>query len=75
MEENVINEVLTGIVSGCTKLNVREEPNVFSEVIAVIPAGTEVIIDADDMTDGWYRVCTSAGIEGYCMLEYIQVDP
>lgn len=73
--ETVVEEVLTGVVSGCTKLNIRKEPNKTSEVVATVPAGTEVVIDPGKMVDGWYYVCTSAGIEGYCMLEYILVNP
>ena len=68
-------EILTGVVSGCTKLNIRKEPNKTSEVVATVPAGTEVVIDPDKMVDNWYYVCTSAGVEGYCMLEYILVNP
>ena len=71
----VVEEILTGVVSGCAKLNIRKEPSKTAEIIATIPEGTKVEIDPEKLVEGWYYVCTPAGIEGYCMLEYIMVDP
>lgn len=65
---------IIGVVCNCKKLNIRKEPDTDSEVIATIPIGTEVEIDPDKLfeIDDWFYVCTSAGIEGYCMAEYIE---
>lgn len=78
LELNVPNEnpvleekTLIGIVSNCTKLNVREKPTKASEVKCVLNEGTEVIIDIEKSTNTWYYVTTSSGIEGYCMKEFI----
>ena len=42
-------------------------------MIDVIPALTEIVIDAGASTDEFYRVHTAEGIEGFCMKKYIAV--
>lgn len=64
---------LTGIVSGCTKLNVREKPNAEAEVVCVITEGSEVVINRIKSTMDFYSVCTAAGLEGFCMKKFITV--
>lgn len=64
---------ITGVVTDCTKLNVRAEPDPNADVVAVIPALTEVVISIDASTSSFYKVCTAAGIEGFCMRKYIAV--
>ena len=60
-----------GIVTDCVKLNVRKEPNTDAEIVCVIAGATEVAIDEANSTDVFYKVCTAAGIEGYCMKKFI----
>ena len=62
-----------GIVTDCLKLNVRENPDPEAKVVCTIDALTEVMIDEDASTKDFYKVCTSAGAEGYCMKKYIAV--
>lgn len=62
-----------GVVTDCEKLNVRAAADPNADVVAVIPSLTEVVIDADASTSGFYRVCTAAGVEGFCMRKYIAV--
>lgn len=62
---------LTGIVVGCKRLNVREAPEPGSAILVVIPAQSEVMVEADASTDEFYKICTAAGIQGFCMKEYI----
>ncbi len=64
---------LTGVVTDCTRLNVRAEADPNARVIDVIQALTEVVIDTGASTDGFYRICTAEGIEGFCMKKYIAV--
>lgn len=64
---------MIGIVTDCMKLNVRKAPNTNAEVIAVISALTEVVIDTDESDDAFYKVHTSAGICGFCMKKFIAV--
>lgn len=71
IENEVEPATIIGTVSGCFNLNVREKPDLRAPVACVIPENAEVIIDEKESTDRFYKVFTSAGIEGYCMKTYI----
>ena len=74
-ENSVLEEkTIIGIVSNCSKLNVREKPTKASEVKCVLNEGTEVIIDIERSTDTWYYVTIPSGIEGYCMKQFIAAE-
>lgn len=60
-----------GVVANCNKLNIREKPDIKSEVVCEVRIGSELKIDMDESTDGWFKVCTAAGSEGFCMREYV----
>lgn len=62
---------ISGVVTDCVKLNVRKEPSPDAEVVAVIELLSEVAVDMDASSEGFYKICTAAGIEGYCMKKYI----
>ena len=64
---------VTGVVVECAKLNVRAQPNARASVICVIPQGSEVTIDEGESTEEFYKVCTAAGAEGFCMKEFIEL--
>lgn len=64
----------TGIVTGCTKLNVRQEPNTDCSVVCIIDESSTVIIDDQDSITDWYKVCAENGAEGYCMKKFISVE-
>ena len=63
--------MISGVVTDCVKLNVRKEPSPNAEVVAVIELLSEVAVDMDASSEGFYKICTAAGIEGYCMKKYI----
>lgn len=65
--------IVTGKVSGCEKLNVRENPSIDAKVLCVLNRTDEVRVDLTNTMEDWYKVCTSAGIEGYCMAKYINL--
>lgn len=72
--EEVIEPTKTiGYVSGCSKLNVRSEPNINASVKCVIKALDEVEIEDMKSTNKFYKVCTESGVCGYCMKKYITV--
>lgn len=71
--ENVEPEFITGVVVGCTRLNVRENPDCTAKVLCEIPVSSEVKIDASNEDDEWFKVCTITGIEGFCMKKFITV--
>ena len=64
-------EPITGVVDNCIRLNVREKPSVDAEILTALEAGSEVRLLKDEMENGFYKVCTASGLEGYCMCEYI----
>lgn len=68
------SEPIVGIVSECSRLRVRNYPELDANVICEIDAGTQVIIDPVESTEEFYKVCTEAGIDGYCMKRFIKVD-
>jgi len=67
-------EVIYGIVVKCKALNVREEADITSDKICVVPAGTKVVIDNLDSAREWYSITTEAGLSGYCLSEFISID-
>lgn len=74
VKEEVINPTeVIGFVSGCSKLNVRNEPNINAIVECVISALDEVEIDEAKSTNKFYKVCTESGVCGYCMKKYITI--
>ena len=73
IEETIEPSTIEGFVSGCSRLNVRKEPKAGSLVVCTIEKDADVIIDLDESTDTFYKVCTEAGAEGYCMKDYITI--
>lgn len=67
----VVAEV-KGVVTKCGKLNVRKKPNTEAKAVAVIPVGTEVLIDMDASTEGFYKVNVN-NLDGFCVKEYIAI--
>lgn len=68
-------ESIVGIVTDCLKLNVREHPNSTAAILGVITASTDLIIIEEESTKDFYKICTSAGLEGYCMKKFITILP
>ena len=65
-------EPITGKVVDCQKLNIRKAASKLADVLVVVPVGTKLTIDLDKSKGDWYSVCTAAGIEGYCMKEFVK---
>jgi len=63
-----------GLVFDCARLNVRKKPKLSAEVIAEIPLNSKVEIDESKSTDDWFKVCTEAGIEGFCMKKFVTIS-
>lgn len=77
-ETKVVNDAvkpehITGIVDNCFRLNIREKPSVDAEILTALEAGSEVRLMNDEIENGFYKVCTASGLEGYCMREYIAI--
>ena len=65
---------VTGVVKECAKLNVRTHPSMLASVVTEIKAGTKVVINETESTEDFYKVCTEAGVEGFCMKKFIAVE-
>lgn len=74
VENEVVAKPVIGTVSNCNHLNIRKEPCIPSDIIAVIPSGTTVVIDMDRSTEGWYSVVVDDCIEGFCMNCYVTCE-
>lgn len=67
----VMKAFVPGMVTDCLKLNVRKNPSTDAEVLTIVDALSNVMVDMDTSTDAFYKVCTETGVEGYCMKKYI----
>jgi uncharacterized protein YgiM (DUF1202 family) len=64
---------VTGIVSGCSKLNVRTEPETIADIACIIDANSEVKIDMAKSNKDWFKVTTASGVDGYCMRKFVKI--
>lgn len=71
VETVALPETVTGVVSGCAKLNVRAEPTITSDIVCVLDAMSEIEIDISKSNHEWFKICTAIGAEGYCMRKFI----
>lgn len=71
-EEPKVNEMLDGIVHNCVKLNVRKEPSLNSEVIAVLSDADKIKVEDIGNFD-WYCIHLPNGTKGFSMKKYIAV--
>lgn len=71
--EEPVKEDVIGVVTGCAKLRVREAASANAKVLCEISENSEVIINEAESTKDFYKVCTEAGVEGFCMKKYITV--
>lgn len=70
----VIKDFVPGMVTNCLKLNVRKAPSADAEILTIIDAFSNVMVDISTSSDAFYKVCTGTGVEGYCMKEYISLS-
>ena len=66
-------QVITGIVANCSKLNVRVKPAKDAEVLTILDAKTEVVIDPARSTNEWFKIATASGVDGFCMRKFVSV--
>lgn len=64
-----------GVVTDCVRLNVREAPNIESNVVCEIDCSSDMIVYEEESTEDFYKVCTATGVEGFCMKKYIMILP
>ena len=62
-----------GVVANCVRLNVRNFPAADAPIVCEIPCNAEVEVDLNDDDNGFVKVVTASGVEGYCMKKYIAI--
>lgn len=73
-------KTVSGVVIGCTKLNVRSAPG--ANVIAVLNGDSKVDIDPEKSTKEWVKVVASydaackrkVTLDGYCMRKFVDAN-
>ena len=68
------DSTVVGYVSGCFKLNIREEGYLGANVVCVVPEKTALLIEVAESNDEWYKVYTETGMEGFCMKQYVTLS-
>ena len=68
-----VEVVISGKVVDCDLLNVREQASVDANIVCKINKDDEVMVNKDESTNDFYKVCTATGIEGYCMKRFIAI--
>lgn len=76
VEETKVEEpkTITGVVVDCPRLRVRAAANKNAEVLCEINVDSKVLISEKESTNEFYKVCTEAGVEGYCMKQFIDIE-
>lgn len=70
--KSVVQKPVVGTVFNCSKLNVRSKPASDADIVAVLDVNSEVEIDMSRSAKDWYKVCTAAGVDGFCMRKFIK---
>lgn len=70
----VEKKTVMGVVVDCIKLRVRKAPTTSAIVLCEIDCGAEVAIDEKKSNKEFFKVCTEAGVDGYCMKKFIKVN-
>lgn len=70
VKEVVEEKIETAVVTDCDKLNLREEPNINSDIVTVMDNGSEVVIEKED--NEWFKVKFNNRLSGYAMSKYLK---
>lgn len=74
VEETVVAPAtVKGIVSDCSRLNIRKKPNAKAEVVTIVAKNSAVTIDTECSTKEWYKVTIAPNTTGYCMKKYVTI--
>lgn len=77
IEEVEAVKVVYGEVVNCSQLNVRSQPKSDADILLVIRKGDKIVIEENESTDEFYKVCSlpgNEGFNGYCMKKYIAIN-
>lgn len=71
VETVTLPETVKGTVTNCAKLNVRVKPDIDADIVCVLDSKSEVEVDAARSSTDWLKICTTSGVEGFCMRKYV----
>lgn len=75
-EETHKGNLIMGVVSNCSSLNIRKEPNIKSYILGAINKGTSLTINYDLSTNEFYAVSVMLSnelVNGYCVKSFIDI--
>ena len=70
-EEEIQNEQLVRVIPNL--LNVRFEAEKDAMIVTVVSQDDELILLDKESINGFYHIITKTGIEGYCMVEFVEL--
>lgn len=73
-EETTDEKVLMGSIDNCNRVYVRSDARKDAYPLTDIEKGSEVLVTGtfdDHENNGWYKVCTATGVEGYIMAKFV----
>lgn len=57
----------------CIRLKIRNKPSMGGSIVCLARVGDELTIDRSKYYDGWLKVTTVDGLEGFCRQNFITV--
>lgn len=70
-EEEIQNEQLVRVTPNL--LNIRFEAEKDSTIVTIVSKDDELILLDKEPINGFYHIITKTGIEGYCMVEFVEL--
>lgn len=71
--EEKTSELKPAYVSNCTRLNVRSEASLESEVVCIIDPSTQIMVDEEASIEEFYKVYVETGAEGFCLKMFVKL--
>lgn len=57
----------------CIRLKIRNKPSMGGSIVCLARVGDELTIDRSKYYDGWLKVATVDGLEGFCRQDFVTV--
>ena len=70
-EEEIQNEQLVRVIPNL--LNIRFTAEKDSTIVTIVSKDDELILLDKEPINGFYHITTKTGIEGYCMVEFVEL--
>ena len=70
-EEEIQNEQLVRVIPNL--LNIRFTAEKDSTIVTIVSKDDELILLDKEQINGFYHIITKTGIEGYCMVEFVEL--